>query len=698
MTFVRFFVTLIASVSFITVHADETWQWPIAGAEAGDSIIYKPQTYIGEELNFDYLFIAAPLDAVVVAPDDCVVTSVGWSYSPSLSSAAGSSIEPGEDFDARAKDMAEGIGRGAEPKYVNHSIGLQVADGRTIYIKGLRIDRAFKTGESIARGDTLGRVRYSYRLIEEPSIGLSVSARGGKADDPMTPFGLKTSFIPPQELKPVTELTVEQAHEDIDVMIDAFIDCYPSLDDLISREELEEYRRETKASVTETIPIEEFDRIMVRTNALLHDSHVAYWGAPKSNSPRYCDMYIGRVGDDVRIVMAKKELGEYLNRRVASVDGIAVDSLLRMSAQYIGGYDAAVEDYIKNMQFGMLTWLYINNRPDTSASGYDVTFGDGTSLHVDEHIWKGEKLEFLPSRRDYMSINRMGKNFELKMINDSVAYIGLATFQLNEVETEQIRDFIAAHHSTPHLIFDMRNNGGGHDEVMHKLLSYCSDRPYVAVDGYSKVMRRGSFPSFAHARNYTADMELFGDEYVAEEGRDGLYCRNESKPIMPDSVAHYGGKLYVLVNEGSCSAATLFPANVIRSHRGLVIGRETRTAYHYMTALKFVDICLPNSRVTWHIPLVKCVFDTTENPRIPYGRGVIPDIYVPLTYEEVAFTNGDAILNRALEAIANGEYLGENPFADEAADGFSIPKRAWLTAVIIALVTFMVTLRRRKRR
>lgn len=177
MTFVRFFVTLIASVLFITVHADETWQWPIAGAETGDSIIYKPQTYIGEELNFDYLFIAAPLDAVVVAPDDCVVTSVGWSYSPSLSSAAGSSIEPGEDFDVRARDMAEGIGRGAEPKYVNHSIGLQVADGRTIYIKGLRIDRAFKTGESIARGDTLGRLRYSYRLIEEPSIGLSVSAR-----------------------------------------------------------------------------------------------------------------------------------------------------------------------------------------------------------------------------------------------------------------------------------------------------------------------------------------------------------------------------------------------------------------------------------------------------------------------------------------------------------------------------------------
>ena len=133
------------------------------------------------------------------------------------------------------------------------------------------------------------------------------------------------------------------------------------------------------------------------------------------------------------------------------------------------------------------------------------------------------------------------------------------------------------------------------------------------------------------------------------------------------------------------------------SHRGLIIGRETRTAYHYMTALKFVDICLPHSRVTWHIPLVKCVFDTTENPRIPYGRGVIPDIYVPLTYEEVASTNGDAILNRALEAIANGEYLGENPFEDDAKDGCAVPAWGWWTAAAVVLLLLLTLLRRGKK-
>ena len=104
---------------------------------------------------------------------------------------------------------------------------------------------------------------------------------------------------------------------------------------------------------------------MERTNALLHDSHVAYWGIPRSGEQRYWDVYIGRVGDDVRIVLAMDGFEEYLNRRVTSVDGIPADSLLRMSAQYIGGYDAAVEEYLKCTQFGTLMWSYIDYRPDT---------------------------------------------------------------------------------------------------------------------------------------------------------------------------------------------------------------------------------------------------------------------------------------------------------------------------------------------
>lgn len=67
--------TLLASVSILAARADGgIWLWPVAGAEAGDGILYKPQTYIGQQLNFSDLFITAPLDAEVVAPVDGRVT------------------------------------------------------------------------------------------------------------------------------------------------------------------------------------------------------------------------------------------------------------------------------------------------------------------------------------------------------------------------------------------------------------------------------------------------------------------------------------------------------------------------------------------------------------------------------------------------------------------------------------------------
>lgn len=690
--------TLLASLSLLAARADgEAWLWPVVGAEAGDGIIYKPQTYIDKQLNFADLFIAAPLDAEVVAPVDGKVTWVSLTYLESLTSSRSASVDFDKDFDEATKEFAEECGPRYKAKYVNHTIGLRTDDGRTVYIGGIKLARPFKTGETVSRGEKLGTVRYSYEAIEEPSIKISVSTPRGTVSDPMSPFGIESSFIPPEELKPVTELTAEQARADINVLVDAFIDCYPSLDDLVSREELEAWRRKETETITDTVSIADFMSIMDRACALLHDSHVAYWPETSLSKPEYWDLNIGRVGDGIKVWIANTGFEQYLNRTVTAVDGIPTDSVLRHTARYVSGYDARVEDYVKFMQFGLLTDLYLDNFPHVAVDrSYTVTFDDGETLKINSHIYKGEKVKFTPSIGKFNAVNRYnGRNFDLKMLNDSTAYIGLATFQLDEVETEQIRDFIIEHHDTPHLIVDVRNNHGGHDEVTKKLLSYCTDKPYAAVKGYGKVCRRGNFKSFGNSRNYTAEMDdIFGEEYKAEEGRDGLYARGEAQRIMPDSAAHYGGKLYVLTNEGSCSAATLFPATVMRSHRGLIIGRETRTAYHYMTALKFADICLPDSRVTWRIPLVKCVFDETESPRIPYGRGVVPDIYVPLTCEEVAFTDGDAILNRALKAIADGEYLGENPFAEtDAAPTKGVPAWVWLVAGAVAIIAAATAIR-----
>ena len=77
------------------------------------------------------------------------------------------------------------------------SVGVQLSDGRTVCVDGIRPTRLFKTGETIHRGDTLGTVGYLYKKIQQPCIAISIS-KNSKNVDPMTPFGLKTTFIPPK--------------------------------------------------------------------------------------------------------------------------------------------------------------------------------------------------------------------------------------------------------------------------------------------------------------------------------------------------------------------------------------------------------------------------------------------------------------------------------------------------------------------
>jgi len=53
--------------------------------------------------------------------------------------------------------------------------------------------------------------------------------------------------------------------------------------------------------------------------------------------------------------------------------------------------------------------------------------------------------------------------------------------------------------------------------------------------------------------------------------------------------------------------------------------------------------------------LVKCVYDEEVSERFPAGRGLLPDIEVPLTYEERFTSAEDIILARALEYIKTGQ-------------------------------------------
>lgn len=683
---------------------DSVWLWPVAGTESGTGILHAPQSYVGDELNFGTLYIGAPEGAAVVAPVGGVIESFGISYLYSQQYMVGSGISAGEDVGERIREMAAELGGKEDPRYIGVSLCIRTGDGRGVWIGGLRAERIFRTGERVTRGEKLGTAGYCYKKIPEPCISLSVSNARNQAADPMTPFGIRTTFVEPKQMPQITSLTGDEARADFTTLMNVLREAYPGLYDAVTPEELDAYCAETLASFPAQMPVGDFWRTLKRTVSKIHDSHLYLHPMESERQRRSIDLpqiYFGWIDSALVATRCTGRYASYYGRRIRSVDGIPADSIRRIAAACIGGYDGRVESRRNYYLALAASACYFDYAPGASRKG-DMTleFDDGERLSLKGWTYTGRDTHGLtPNWTGFFRTNFYPKaNYALRMLDDSTAYIGLSTFQLNAVEVDSLAAFVRSAADKPNMIVDVRNNPGGDVKVLARILSYFADKPFAPLGGYQWVAKPGGIRSFEGCcMNYGPGQEII-DGFEPAEGREGYFLPDDVGAIAPDSTTHYGGRLYVLINEGSCSAATIFPATILRNHRGVIVGRETATAYHFMNAMKFADIRLPNSWLTVRVPLVRCVFDTIRNPRIPYGRGVLPDHEVRLSLDEAASVRGDSILNYTLALIDRGEYLGEDPFAVPPAP----PVFRWYWIAAAAAVAFFggavaVTLRRRRR-
>lgn len=645
--------------------------WPIAGKSAGDNILSRPQTYIGEELNFGDLFIGAEPGTIVLCPADGIITSFGSTYYKSLTY----SLSRGFQGKQSLTELVLAA-RQEEGTQFTGSLSLRMADGNKVHLHGFLSDKSFKTGQKLSRGDTLGGVDYSYKAFKEPSLSVSVSKRDNTPADPMTPFGLKTTFIEPQKLTREDPLPAEKVCEDLDILKEAFCELYPSLEDRMEESAFRAYMDSMKASVTAPMDVPKDFRVMLRS--IFHripDSHVGLYPDPvplsasKDWSPgeflMFCD-------DTVRILFAVPEYKQYEGKVVKRINGIPAADYAKRAEALLFMYDGGVESTPEEETFLLGRYGVMMHLHARKGDSHELELEDGSTVRIPFC----ERPRFMSTdtfRRmlRWHNLNRMLDDddvFQTRALNDSTAYLGIRTFKLLTAQKDHIRSFLDTL-KAPNLIVDVRNNAGGHSDVLMSLLSCFAAEPMDRQKGgYGRVNKQGQFASLAYSLNYSADMDIFPDY---KPGENRFYTRDTLETcavVLPDPQVHYPGKVYVLTNGSSMSAATLFPAVLVRNRRGVSVGRETGTGYHYMTAYKFADLQLPHSLQTIRIPLVQMMFDTTVCARLPRGRGLLPDYPLELTYNEaVCGADGqtDVMLEYALSLIAEGKYLSnEDPFAE----------------------------------
>ena len=652
----KFIIFLILSQIFIFGYS-QSYTWPIAGKNAGDDIIYKPQSYLDGNLLYADLIIRAEFMTPVVAPTDGEIASYYYTYQDAYQR----STTYGEVSDWYNDSLKFVEFGDIDIKHIGVSAKIIAKDGRNIWISGLRPCDNIITGKNVKAGDTIGYVGYYYNIINHPCINVMISEKGKtSAGDPMTPFGLQTTFKKIKNTKRATSLSREQAVEDYAILVDALKEGFPGLYDYVSEEEFNDYVKTQFDGFAENVPMEIFDRTITGTLYKIKDSHTRVKN-PYDENPKTNLVSLSYIDSSLMVHRTVPAYSQYQGKKVKSVDGIESYSLMKMLKDYIQMYDGYNQSGIEEDLAVMFDSRYSRYIQDLERN-HDLTleFEDGEiQTFKAESIGGGKCISLKPYIKDWYIINRFGPGLNgvsIKNINDSIAYLGIQTFDLKEKQLDEVADFIKkiSRDNTDNLIIDMRNNFGGNVEVLNKLYSFIAQDDFQH-EMYSMVTKKGDFDFFKHSTNHVMGDILFND-YEYDEN-SGYYVKYHNEVYSPDTSVNYCGKVYVITNESTMSAASSFAGMVKKQDRGVIVGRETGTAYHQMKALKFEKLFLPNSSYIINFPLVKIVADTVYNELFPYGRGVLPDYPVRISLEEIECRNGDKVLDYTLQLIEENKYI-----------------------------------------
>ncbi|MDR3651573.1 MAG: S41 family peptidase [Paludibacter sp.] len=634
--------------------------WPIQDAKQGEVILSKPQEYIGEELNIDNLIIGAKENTNVLCPKDGKIISISYIYHSSLAYCimvnSFDNVERIGEIDMFDKkkriDITDYINKSKKDKPVNAkfisvSITIAIAKGENYIISGLRPTKLYKTGELLKKGDVIGKVGYCYWKIDTPSICFSHSL-SSKSVDPMSVFGLKTTFLPPK----VSKINYLNYKHPTDSLLKAFQifrnsleEGHPGLYDYTSKIKMDSIFENLKRNISEPMTSEEFRNLLLPVMLALRDSHTALRASLyKVNDESEAPFMFGVVDGKLRIVSCINKYNAYLDKEVAKINGEDAGLVIKKVKNTVYGSDGFIESSKERALMNGFMKYYRALYQANDGFVLDIMLVTG------EHIVdKFSKTNIPEPEINYVAKTK--KNLVLKKITDKCAYLELGTFDLLQKEEEEIRNFIKdiSASNIKNLIIDLRFNRGGSTEVMNNLFAIFANTSFQS-SSQSMVNKNDTYNFFKYTSNFTNSGNIF-PEYNSVQGKTGYYLNTEHfEFIKPNDSIHFGGTVYVLTNEYSFSASAVFAGLMVKYNRGIIVGRETGSTYYQLNAEKFANVMLGETGLELYMPLVKDIFSEERIPRIPWGRGVIPDYIIKSTVDD-AYQKEDKILNFTLGLI-----------------------------------------------
>lgn len=271
---------------------------------------------------------------------------------------------------------------------------------------------------------------------------------------------------------------------------------------------------------------------------------------------------------------------------------------------------------------------------------------------------RGKTKDYNPVTKSY------NREIQFMSADQSIVYLKIKTFsgthskKFYRESFEQIRKS-----GTKYLILDIRENFGGSLAEIHNLYSYLVPHRFEFIKDI-EVTSRTSMLEARYLSEFPTLLKplavlgypfyVVGTLFLVKKENEQFYLRNNDLfTLKKPKKNFFNGEIYVLVNGGSFSAASILPAKLKYEKRAFLVGEETGGANDGTVAGRYAMKKLPESKL--HLPIGLMLIQ----PSIKFTqtkKGVTPHVEIIPTTDDL-LKKRDVQLGWVLQHIEKIEQM-----------------------------------------
>ncbi len=334
--------------------------------------------------------------------------------------------------------------------------------------------------------------------------------------------------------------------------------------------------------------------------------------------------------------------------KLQSINGYPMDHIADSIKTYRSG-DGPEDDFIRgliNLPF-QFNFLYDLHFPEDSF--YQVEYIDSfNQIHLDTLRAIFEPHDNLREKdtNTYEYINKH-KSLKLNFIDPSIAYLKIADFDgLQNVHFHYIFKLIDEK-KTPNLIIDLRYNYGGGMDNANNLMSYIIDT--VSSFSLETPVKTKEFDYYDESG---MAQRLAGIVYFTLLDKGTYYIKGGNwywkSFIEPRKHYNYNGKVYILINEHTLSAASYVASQLKHRASAILIGSRSGGGEFGNAGYTYTTFTLPNSNSKIKVPHNWINYDIEHTNK----HELYPQFEVQSQINDL-LEGKDVVLERTLQIIRN---------------------------------------------